>query len=267
MPRTKELAEDRRARIVGMHKAERVTKASLKPWCPCVHGTERSVWWRIRACQLDWLKSLAHANITVEKSTSSKTLNSNGNHGRTPRKPLLSKKKKTLLHVSRLQKSSLKLNMVEGATSFGTDLLPRGVYQDILQENLRPSANWSSTDDGWCNGTTTQSIEVTKWLQWKKIHLLESCPARVLMSTNCDAVSWPQESGSHQTSQKRLNWNSFVQRNGPKFLDRCAGLICIYRNVWLRRLLPKEGQPPCTVNVHLKTNENLSFFEQQTVFV
>lgn len=43
--------------------------------------------------------------------------------------------KKTLLHVSSLQKSSLKLNMVEGATSFGADLTGH------LQENLRLSAN------------------------------------------------------------------------------------------------------------------------------
>nr|ACM08660.1 Transposable element Tcb1 transposase [Salmo salar] len=37
--------------------------------------------------------SLEHANISVDKSTTRKTLNKNGVHGRTPRKkPLLSKK-------------------------------------------------------------------------------------------------------------------------------------------------------------------------------
>ena len=41
----------------------------------------------------DLLKSLEHANISVDESTIRKTLNKNGVHGRTPReKPLLSKK-------------------------------------------------------------------------------------------------------------------------------------------------------------------------------
>ena len=42
----------------------------------------------------DIQKSLQHANISVDKSTTRKTLNKNGVHGRSPRKkPLLSKKK------------------------------------------------------------------------------------------------------------------------------------------------------------------------------
>ncbi|KAJ4936658.1 hypothetical protein JOQ06_001245 [Pogonophryne albipinna] len=46
-----------------------------------------------RVSARDLKKSLAHANISVDKSTIRKTLNKNGVHGRTPRrKPLLSRK-------------------------------------------------------------------------------------------------------------------------------------------------------------------------------
>lgn len=119
------------------------------------------------------------------------------------------KKKNTLLHISSLQKSSLKLNMVEGATSFGADLTGH------LEENLRLSANWSSTDGGWCNGTTTQSIEVTEWLHQKKIHLLEwpSQSPDVNQPRCCFMTSREQ---FPPYIPKWLNWNSFVQRNGPK---------------------------------------------------
>ena len=46
-----------------------------------------------RVSAKDLRKSLEHANMSVDKSTTRKTLNKNGVHGRTPRKkPLLLKK-------------------------------------------------------------------------------------------------------------------------------------------------------------------------------
>uniref|UniRef100_A0AAZ3RXR2 Transposase Tc1-like domain-containing protein n=1 Tax=Oncorhynchus tshawytscha TaxID=74940 RepID=A0AAZ3RXR2_ONCTS len=48
----------------------------------------------------DLQKSLEHANISVDESSIRKTQNKNGVHGRTPqKKPLLSERKKTLLHI------------------------------------------------------------------------------------------------------------------------------------------------------------------------
>ena len=51
-----------------------------------------------RVSAKDIQKSLEHANVSVDESTISKSLNKNGVNGRTPwKKPLLSKK--SLLHV------------------------------------------------------------------------------------------------------------------------------------------------------------------------
>ena len=47
----------------------------------------------------DLQKSLEHANISADESTICKTLNNNGVHGRTRKKPLLSKKKNIAAHL------------------------------------------------------------------------------------------------------------------------------------------------------------------------
>ena len=52
-----------------------------------------------RVLAKDLHKSLEHVNVSVDESTIRKTINKNGVHGRTRKKPLLSKKKNPLLHV------------------------------------------------------------------------------------------------------------------------------------------------------------------------
>ena len=138
MPRTKELSEDLRLRIVDLHKAGKGYKSISKSLAVHQSMVRQIVYkWRKfstaatlprsgrpvkmtaraqhrllnevkknpRVSAKDLQKSLAYANIPVSESTIRKTLNKNGFHGRIPqRKPLLSKK--TLLHVYSLHKST-----------------------------------------------------------------------------------------------------------------------------------------------------------------
>jgi transposase len=126
MPRTKEISEDLRLRIVDLHKAGKGYKSisksldvhqstvrqivykwrkfstvatlpmSSRPAKMTAKGQRRmlnEVKKNPRVSAKDLQKSLEHANISVDESTIHKTLNKNGVHGRTPRKkPLLSKK-------------------------------------------------------------------------------------------------------------------------------------------------------------------------------
>ena len=127
MPRTKEISEDLRLRIVDLHKAGKGYK-SISKSLDVHQSTVRQIvykWRKFstvatlprsgrpakmtaraqrrmlnevkknpRVSAKDLQKSLEHANISVDESTIRKTLNKNGVHGRTPRKkPLLSKKK------------------------------------------------------------------------------------------------------------------------------------------------------------------------------
>lgn len=126
MPRTKELSEDLRLRIVDLHKAGKGYKSISKSLAVHQSTVRQIVYkWRKfstaatlprsgrpvkmtaraqrrllnevkknpRVSAKDLQKSLAYANIPVSESTIRKTLNKNGFHGRIPqRKPLLSKK-------------------------------------------------------------------------------------------------------------------------------------------------------------------------------
>ena len=132
MPRTKEISEDIRLRIVDLHKVGKGYKIISKSLDVHQSSVRQIVYkWRkfstvatlpksgrpakmtARAQRRminevkknpsvsakDSQKSLEHANISVDESTIRQTLNNNGVHGRTPRmKPLLSKKT-TLLHI------------------------------------------------------------------------------------------------------------------------------------------------------------------------
>uniref|UniRef100_A0A803J9K4 Transposase Tc1-like domain-containing protein n=1 Tax=Xenopus tropicalis TaxID=8364 RepID=A0A803J9K4_XENTR len=125
MPRTKELSEDLRLRIVDLHKAGKVYKSISKSLAVHQSTVRQIVYkWRKfstaatlprsgrpvkmtaraqrrmlnevkknpRVSAKDLQKCLASANIPVSESTICKTLNKNGFHGRIQRKPLLSKK-------------------------------------------------------------------------------------------------------------------------------------------------------------------------------
>jgi hypothetical protein len=57
-------------------------------------------------------------------------------------------------------------------------------------------------------------------------------------------VAWPWERFTPDIQRLLLNWNSFVKRNGPKFhLTVVQDWSATTENIWLRLLLPKEGQP------------------------
>ena len=125
MPRTKEISEDLRLRIVDLHKAvtgyKSISKSldvhqstvrhivykwrkfstvatlprsdrpakKLRTQCRMLNEVKKNP----RVLAKDLQKSLEDANISVDESKIRKTLNRNGVHGRSPRKkPLLSKK-------------------------------------------------------------------------------------------------------------------------------------------------------------------------------
>ena len=126
MPRTKEISEDLKLRIVDLHYAGKCYKSSSKSQSTirqivykcrnfstvatlprsghpakmtarAQHRILNEVKKNPRVSAKDLQKSLEHANISVDEAKIHKTLNKNGVHGRTPwKKPLLSKK--TLLH-------------------------------------------------------------------------------------------------------------------------------------------------------------------------
>jgi transposase len=136
MPRTKEISEDLRFRMVDLHKAGKGYKSIsrsldvhqsmerqigessallllsqgvvvLQRWLQ-EHSAECSMRLRrILECQLKTYRNLLeHANISVDESTISKTLNKNGVHGRTPRKKPQHSKKKHYCMSEVLKKST-----------------------------------------------------------------------------------------------------------------------------------------------------------------
>ena len=169
-------------------------------------------------------------------------------------------RKKKAQHTN-IKTSSQLWSMVEGASWFGAALLPQGLDRLLsLVEKWIPefiktfcrktedhlSTNWSSTEDGWCNRTVTQSTEVNQQQNGfnRRKYAFWSGPVRVLTSTRlrcCGMTS--RERFKPDIPRILLNWNSFVKRNGPKFLTIVQGWYATTGNVWLRLLLPKEGQP------------------------
>ena len=109
------------------------------------------------------------------------------------------------------------------------------------------SANWRSTEVGWCNRTTTQNTEANQQRNGfnRRKYTFWNGPVRVLTSTRlrcCGMTS--REQFTPDILIILLNWNSFVKRNGLKFLLTVVQVwSTITENVWLRLLLPKEGQP------------------------
>ena len=98
-----------------------------------------------------------------------------------------------------IKTSSQLWNMVEGASWFGAALLPQGLdgllsstekwipncIKTFCRKTDHLSANWSSTEDGWCNRTTTQSIKVNQQQNGlnRRKYTFWSGPVRVLTST------------------------------------------------------------------------------------
>ena len=61
---------------------------------------------------------------------------------------------------------------------------------------------------------------------------------------NWDAVEWTRAQFTQDIPRILLNWINFVKRNGPIFLLTIVQVwSATTENIWLRLLLPKEGQP------------------------
>ena len=109
------------------------------------------------------------------------------------------------------------------------------------------SAKWSSTEVGWRNRTTTQNTELNQQQNGlnRRKYAFWSGPVRVLTSTwlRCCGIT-SREKFTPDIPRILLNWNSFGKRNGPKFLLTVVQVwSTTTENIWLRLLLPNEGQP------------------------
>ena len=137
--------------------------------------------------------------------------------------------------------------MVEGASWFGVTLLPQGLDSLLSStEKWIPrfintfcrrmsgylSANWNSTEVGWCNRTTTENTEVNQQQNGFNRSHSEHTPFGVAQSESWpqpdwDAVAWPRERVVHTRHPKNIaELKQFFKEEWSKIpLDRCVGLI------------------------------------------
>ena len=91
------------------------------------------------------------------------------------------------------------------------------VYQDILQEKVRLPVCQLKLHRSWVmqqdNDPKHRSISTKEWLQQKIIRLLEWPSQSPNLNPIWDAVAWPQESSSGQTSQEYC-WTETVLERG-----------------------------------------------------
>lgn len=98
------------------------------------------------------------------------------------------------------------------------------IYQDILQENLWWSV--SQLKDSWIPQQRTASKSSTEWCQRRKIILL----------------AWPIQSTDLKLIEMLcFDLNTVIHTRHPK--NTAALTVETIGNIWLRILLPKEGQP------------------------
>uniref|UniRef100_A0AAZ3NY09 Tc1-like transposase DDE domain-containing protein n=1 Tax=Oncorhynchus tshawytscha TaxID=74940 RepID=A0AAZ3NY09_ONCTS len=137
------------------------------------------------------------------------------------------------------------------------------VYQDIFQENvhqLNLNRSWVMQQD---NDPKHRSKSTTEGQQQKKICLLEWLSQSPDLSP-IEMLWHDLKRTVHTRHPKNIaDLKQFCKEEWSKIPpDHCAGLIRNHRKLWLRLLLPKEGQPvikskgshpfpPCTVNVYM----------------
>ena len=163
--------------------------------------------------------------------------------------------------------------MVEGASWFGAALLPQGLYsllsstKKCIPKFIKTfcrrllgylSANWSSTEVGWCNRTTIQNTDVNQQQNGfnRRKYAFWSGPVRVLTSTGqrCCCMTSRAVHTSHPKNIAELK--QFCKENPkcrsyPQLQKMFGWGYCCQKRV--NQLLNPRLHihfPPCTVNVY-----------------
>ena len=120
------------------------------------------------------------------------------------------------------------------------------VYQDILQENLRPSVRQLKLNRGWVmqqdNDPKHRSKSTMEWLQQKKIRLLE-WPSQSPDPKVIEMLWHDLKRAIHTRHPRNIaELKQFCTEEWSKIPpDRCAGLIYNYRKRLVEVIAAKGG--------------------------
>uniref|UniRef100_A0A3B3R2T1 Tc1-like transposase DDE domain-containing protein n=1 Tax=Paramormyrops kingsleyae TaxID=1676925 RepID=A0A3B3R2T1_9TELE len=120
------------------------------------------------------------------------------------------------------------------------------VYQDILQENVRPSVRQLKLRRGWVmqqdNDPKHTSNSTKEWLQQNKIRLLE-WPSQSPNLNPIEMLWHDLKRAIHTRHPKNIaTLKQFCEEKWSKITpDRCAGLICNYRKRLVEVIAAKGG--------------------------
>lgn len=120
------------------------------------------------------------------------------------------------------------------------------VYQDILQENVRPSVRQLKLRRGWVmqqdNDPKHTSNSTKQWLQQHRIRLLE-WPSQSPDLNPIEMLWHDLKRAIHTRHPKNIaTLKKFCEEEWSKITpDRCAGLICNYRKRLVEVIAAKGG--------------------------